>query len=102
MPYDEANVHVLTHSLHYGLAVFEGMRCYKCDDGQLRNFSRQRAYSPACRIRAHRRDGDSVQLSEELLKACADVVRVNKFAECYLRPMVFYRRRRDGSIGAWQ
>ena len=34
VPYDEANVHVLTHSLHYGLAVFEGMRCYKSDDGR--------------------------------------------------------------------
>ncbi|MGH7905465.1 MAG: branched chain amino acid aminotransferase, partial [Candidatus Binataceae bacterium] len=32
--YDEANVHVLTHSLHYGLAVFEGMRCYECADGR--------------------------------------------------------------------
>ena len=34
VPYDQANVHVLTHSLHYGLAVFEGMRCYKSDDGR--------------------------------------------------------------------
>ena len=34
VPFDEANVHVLTHSLHYGLAVFEGMRCYKSDDGR--------------------------------------------------------------------
>ena len=34
VPYDEATVHVLTHSLHYGLAVFEGMRCYKSDDGR--------------------------------------------------------------------
>ena len=34
VPWDEANVHVLTHSLHYGLAAFEGIRCYKCDDGR--------------------------------------------------------------------
>src|SRR5271156_2149874 len=34
VPYDEATVHVLSHSLHYGLAVFEGMRCYKSDDGR--------------------------------------------------------------------
>ncbi len=34
VPYDQANVHILTHSLHYGLAVFEGMRCYKGADGR--------------------------------------------------------------------
>ena len=34
VPYDEANIHVLSHSLHYGLAVFEGMRCYKSDNGR--------------------------------------------------------------------
>ena len=34
VPYDEANVHVLSHSLHYGLDVFEGMRCYKSDNGR--------------------------------------------------------------------
>ena len=34
IPYDEANIHVLSHSLHYGLAVFEGMRCYKSDNGR--------------------------------------------------------------------
>ena len=31
--WDEAQVHVLTHTLHYGLGVFEGIRCYLCDDG---------------------------------------------------------------------
>ena len=32
--WDDANVHILTHSLHYGLAAFEGERCYACDDGR--------------------------------------------------------------------
>src|SRR2546428_11493275 len=32
--WDEAQVHVLTHSLHYGLAVFEGIRCYECHDSR--------------------------------------------------------------------
>ena len=31
--WDEARVHVLTHTLHYGLGVFEGIRCYQCHDG---------------------------------------------------------------------
>ena len=33
VPWREANIHVLTHSLHYGLAVFEGIRAYKTDKG---------------------------------------------------------------------
>ena len=34
VPWDEAQVHVLTHTLHYGLGVFEGIRCYQCADGR--------------------------------------------------------------------
>lgn len=93
--YDEANVHVLTHSLHYGLGVFEGMRCYKGDSGRSAIF------------RAHehiRRLFDSALIvemeipfsHEEILKACADVVRVNKLEECYLRPLVFFG---EGEMG---
>jgi branched-chain amino acid aminotransferase len=93
--YDEANVHVLTHSLHYGLAVFEGMRCYKCDDGR----------SAIFRAREHiRRLFDSAHIvemplpfsQEEVLKACVDTVRVNHLAECYLRPIAFYG---EGEMG---
>src|SRR6202048_354946 len=89
IPYDEANVHVLSHSLHYGLAVFEGMRCYKSDNGR----------SAICRGPEHiRRLFDSAHIVEmhipfthdELLTACCDVVRVNGLKECYLRPIAFY------------
>ncbi len=95
IPFDEANVHVLTHSLHYGLAVFEGMRCYRCDDGR----------SAIFRVREHiRRLFDSAHIvempmpfsQEELIKACADTVRVNHLAECYIRPIAFYG---EGQMG---
>ncbi len=95
VPYDEANVHILTHSLHYGLAVFEGMRCYKCDDGR----------SAIFRAREHiRRLFDSAHIvempmpfsQEEIIKACVDTVRVNRLAECYLRPIAFYG---EGEMG---
>src|SRR6202049_1926089 len=110
VPYDEATVHVLTHSLHYGLAVFEGMRCYKCDDGRSAIFRAKE------HIRRLVESGHIVEMAipysqEELLKACADVVRVNKFAECYLRPLVFFGEGEMGlsargnkirvSIAAW-
>lgn len=95
VPYDEAKVHVLTHSLHYGLAVFEGMRCYEGGDGR----------SAIFRLQEHiRRLLDSAHIvmmpvpfsSEELMKASADVVRVNRFKECYLRPIAFYG---EGEMG---
>jgi branched-chain amino acid aminotransferase len=95
VPYDEAKVHVLTHSLHYGLAVFEGMRCYKCDDGRSAIF---RAHEHIRRLldSAHIVEMPVPYSSEELLKASADVVRVNKLAECYLRPIAFYG---EGEMG---
>jgi branched-chain amino acid aminotransferase len=95
VPYDQANIHVLTHSLHYGLAVFEGMRCYKCTDGR----------SAIFRGREHiRRLFESALIlemkipfsPEELLKVSADVVRVNHLEECYIRPIAFYG---EGEMG---
>jgi len=95
VPYDEANIHVLTHSLHYGLAVFEGMRCYKCADGR----------SAIFRGREHiRRLFESALIlemkipfsPEELLKASAEIVRINKLEECYIRPIAFYG---EGEMG---
>ncbi|HEY1851042.1 MAG TPA: branched-chain amino acid transaminase [Candidatus Binataceae bacterium] len=89
VPFDQANVHVLTHSLHYGMAVFEGMRCYKSGDGRSTIFRAQehirRLFDSAHIVEMH------IPFSpEEVVKACADVVRVNKFDECYLRPIAFY------------
>ncbi len=95
VPYDQAQVHVLTHSLHYGLAVFEGMRCYKCDDGRSAIF-RAREHIRRLIESAHIVEMPVPYSGEELLKACADVIRVNKFAECYLRPIAFYG---EGEMG---
>jgi len=93
--YDEAKVHVLTHSLHYGLAVFEGMRCYECDDGRSAIF---RAHEHIRRLfdSAHIVEMEIPYGQEEILKACADVVRINRLAECYLRPIAFYG---EGEMG---
>ncbi len=95
VPYDQANVHVLTHSLHYGLAVFEGMRCYKCDDGRSAIF-RAREHIRRLFESAHIVEMPVPYSQEELLKACADVVKVNRLAECYLRPIAFYG---EGEMG---
>ncbi|MGD0918751.1 MAG: branched-chain amino acid transaminase, partial [Thermodesulfobacteriota bacterium] len=88
IPWGEANVHILTHSLHYGLAVFEGIRCYLCDDGQ----------SAVFRLKEHvERLFDSAQIGDlkmpyskrEIAEACKEILRVNRLKEGYIRPIVF-------------
>jgi len=88
IPWDEAKVHVLTHTLHYGLGVFEGIRCYLCKDGR----------SGIFRLEAHvKRLFDSALIGEieipfsqaEIMEACKDVVRANGLEEAYIRPIVF-------------
>ena len=88
IPWEQANVHVLTHTLHYGLGVFEGIRCYKLQDGR----------SAIFRLEEHiRRLFDSAHISmlpmpytqEQLVEACLQTVRENGLDECYLRPIAF-------------
>ena len=88
IPWEEANVHILTHSLHYGLAVFEGIRCYLCKDGK----------SAVFRLREHvDRLFDSAQIGDikipysnrEIAEACKETLRVNQLKEGYIRPIVF-------------
>ncbi|QKF64030.1 branched-chain amino-acid aminotransferase [Campylobacter corcagiensis] len=84
----DATVHVLTHSLHYGNAVFEGVRAYQTDKGiaifRLEEHTKRLINSAkACLI--------NIPYSyEELLKAQIDVVKANDFTDTvYLRPLVF-------------
>ena len=88
IPWEQANVHVLTHTLHYGLGVFEGIRCYKLHDGR----------SAVFRLEEHvRRLFDSAHIcmlpmpftQEQIVEACLTVVRENGLDECYIRPMAF-------------
>lgn len=89
VPWDDCNVHVLTHSLHYGFAVFEGIRCYKQAGGGLAIFRLQdhidRLYNSA-----HILTLDIPIPKEEVVQACKDVVSKNDLPDgCYLRPIVF-------------
>lgn len=95
VPFADAKVHVLTHTLHYGLGAFEGIRCYKRGNGR----------SAIFRLHEHiRRLFDSAHIClmeipftiEEVEQACVDTVNANGFADCYLRPVVFLG---DGEMG---
>ncbi len=93
--WDAARVHILTHTLHYGLGVFEGIRCYRAGDGR----------SAVFRLGDHVRrlfDSAHINLMEipfaprEIEEACLEALRRNGLAEGYIRPLVFIG---DGEMG---
>ncbi|MCL0041014.1 branched-chain amino acid transaminase [Thermodesulfovibrionales bacterium] len=85
--WDDANIHILTHTLHYGLGVFEGIRCYNTPKG------------PAIfRLDDHiKRLFESAHIffleipfsKEEVKEAVVAAVKTNKLSECYIRPIVY-------------
>ena len=88
LPWNEANIHVLTHTLHYGLGVFEGIRCYNSMENGPAIFRLQehvdRLFQSAVIL------GIDVPFSnKEIHDAIIQVVRENKLEECYIRPIVF-------------
>jgi branched-chain amino acid aminotransferase len=98
VPWDEAKVHVLSHTLHYGLGVFEGIRCYKRRDGR----------SAVLRLTEHvDRLFDSAHIGDmpmqwtraQVTEACLEVIRVNRVDECYVRPLVFLGEGAMGLFG---
>lgn len=110
VPWDDAKIHVLTHALHYGYAVFEGIRCNSTADG------------PAVfRLKEHIDrlfDGARVyrmQLpytKEQLVSACLEVVKESGLKDCYVRPIVFssmgemgvnpLKNKVVGAIACWE
>jgi branched-chain amino acid aminotransferase len=83
----DANVHVLTHTLHYGTGAFEGIRCYKTKNGSAifrLNEHVDRLFD-SCRIL----NIDVPFSNAQIKKAIIDTVKVNKLKECYIRPIVF-------------
>jgi len=85
--WDDAKVHVLTHTLHYGTGVFEGIRCYKTDSG-----------SAVFRLQEHvERFFDSAHIlqmempftQDAVTEAILETIRVNKIDACYIRPLAF-------------
>jgi branched-chain amino acid aminotransferase len=86
--YDEAKIHVLTHGLHYGTGVFEGIRSYTTNDGPAifrlddhikRLFNSAKAYFM-----------DFGYNNDEIVQSSIDTVKANKLDECYIRIIAFY------------
>jgi branched-chain amino acid aminotransferase len=101
VPFEQATVHVLSPTLHYGTGVFEGIRCYETSKG------------PAVfRLREHlQRFVNSVQIAgilnfpysiEELDRAVHQTIQANGFMECYIRPLTYMLGPLGLNLDAWQ
>lgn len=96
IPFEKANIHVLSHVVHYGSSWFEGIRCYNTAEGpavfRLDDHMRRLHYS----MKVYR-----TQLPfsvDELSEAAVDLIRRNKLAQCYLRPFAL---RGFGDMGVY-
>tara|TARA_Y100001970_G_C14249091_1_gene870447 strand:+ start:3584 stop:4528 length:945 start_codon:yes stop_codon:yes gene_type:complete len=88
VPWEEANTHVMSHVLHYGSGVFEGIKCYKTLKGpsifRLQDHI-DRLFNSAALYRM------KIDISKkEIINGCKEIVEANNLSECYIRPIVFY------------
>jgi branched-chain amino acid aminotransferase len=88
VPWRSATTHVLTHSLHYGLSVFEGVRAYKTVEGTA--IFRLGDHTERLFNSAHIYMMKIPFSRETLIEAQKEVVRANKLEACYIRPIAFY------------
>jgi branched-chain amino acid aminotransferase len=88
VPYEKATIHFMTPAVHYGAAVFEGIRCYTTPRGPAIFRAREHAERllNSARVFGFRSLPWSV---DELVQAFKDVVRANGFNECYVRPLLY-------------
>jgi branched-chain amino acid aminotransferase len=94
VPWREANTHVLTHSLHYGLSVFEGLRAYKTVKGTA--IFRLKEHTDRLCNSAHIYLMQIPYDKATLIEAHKEVVRANKLESCYVRPIAFYGSEKMG------
>ncbi len=94
VPWRSATTHVLTHSLHYGLAVFEGVRAYKTVNGTA--IFRVEEHTERLFNSAHIYMMKIPYTREQIIEAQKEVVRANKLEECYIRPIAFYGSEKMG------
>src|SRR5688572_18701059 len=85
--WDDCQVHLLTHTLHYGLGAFEGIRCYRGKDRSFvfrLNEHIDRLFNSARMVLM-----DVPFTREQVVQACVETLRANGQQEAYLRPLVF-------------
>ena len=93
--WEDAKVHVLTHAMHYGTGVFEGIRAYETDDGQTGIF-RHQDHLKRLERSARFYYMDIPYSQEQLREATHELIVRNGFRSCYIRPLVY---RGHGPMG---
>ena len=88
IPFDQAKIHVMSHCVHYGSGVFEGIKCYNTSKGPAifrlkEHMERLHASADAFKIKIPFN-------TQELCQASIDLVKANDVKDCYLRPVAFY------------
>jgi len=86
--WEDAQIHVLSHALHYGSGVFEGIRCYDTVDGPA--VFRHRDHYERLADSAKTLDIEMGYTVDELVEATRGLIRENGLESCYIRPVVFY------------
>ena len=86
--WEQANTHVMSHVIHYGSGVFEGIKCYNTDKGP--------SIFKLCQHIDRLFESASIYkikipfTKKELMQGCIDIVRKNELSSCYIRPIAFY------------
>ena len=93
--WDDANVHILTHTLHYGLGIFEGIRCYECEDGRSAVF-RLPEHVERFFNSAHSMFMKIPFSQAEITQAILDTLLTNEQKAAYIRPLAFIG---EGAMG---
>ena len=94
VPWRNATTHVLTHTLHYGMGVFEGVRAYKTANGTA--IFRLREHTDRLFRSAHINGMKIPYDKQTLIEAQKEVVRANQLEACYVRPIAFYGSEKMG------
>ena len=87
-PWEDAKIHVMSHVLHYGSGVFEGIKCYTTDAGPAIFRLGDHIHRL---IQSGEKYGIQIPYNQDVLtQACVDIVNANHFENCYIRPIAFY------------
>ena len=85
--WDEARVHVMTHAIHYGSSVFEGIRAYKAEQGTAIFRLTEHIQRLLNSAKVYRMD--TTYTREDICRAAVELVRDSGMDECYIRPVIF-------------
>jgi branched-chain amino acid aminotransferase len=94
IPWDDANIHVMSHVVHYGSSVFEGIRCYAPPSGPAIFRAKEHMQRLLDSARIYRIDLDYTR--DQLIAGMSQLIAANKEWPCYIRPIVF---RGYGEVG---